>query len=139
MDPVTTVTHRMTVRLLVTHTYALPLRLDLRYEPTDPYTVRALFCLGTHELAEWILGRDLLAHGLTGPAGHGNIRIRPTTGPGGHTLHIALGPPPDTALLEAPAHDIKTFLKDTQALVPHGTESAHIDWETELTNLLTTS
>ncbi|MFG2951586.1 SsgA family sporulation/cell division regulator [Streptomyces adustus] len=138
MDSVKSVTRKVTVQLVVARTCTLPLRLDLRYEPTDPYVVRAAFSTDTDELAEWTLGRDLLADGLTTTAGHGNIRIRPTTGHGDQTTYIALGPPADTALLEVPTQDIKAFLDDTQTLVPQGTESAHIDWEHELTNLLTT-
>ncbi|WP_369393188.1 SsgA family sporulation/cell division regulator [Streptomyces sp. CG1] len=49
---------------------ALPLCVRLRYEPTDPYVVRAVFFVDCDEPVEWVLGRDLLADGLEGSAGY---------------------------------------------------------------------
>jgi hypothetical protein len=50
-------------------------------------------------------------------------------------MYIVLGSPAGTALLEVPVQDVRTFLEDTESLVPRGTESGHIDWELELANL----
>lgn len=63
------------VQLVISSTYSLSMCMSLRYEPTDPYVVRAAFFTDTEELAEWVLGRDLLADGLRGSAGSGDIRI----------------------------------------------------------------
>lgn len=52
-------------------------------------------------------------------------------------MYIALGSPADAALLEVPVQDVRTFLEHTEALVPRGTESGHIDWNLELANLFT--
>ncbi len=38
-------------------------------------------------------------------------------------------------LAQVPIQDVRTFLADTEALVPRGAESGHIDWELELANL----
>ncbi|WP_330303399.1 MULTISPECIES: SsgA family sporulation/cell division regulator [unclassified Streptomyces] len=109
--------------------------MSLRYEPTDPYAVRAAFFTDTDELAEWVLGRDLLADGLTGSAGCGDVRVWPAVGRGDHAMYIALGSPSGTALLEVPVQDVKAFLENTEALVPRGAESGHIDWDLALANL----
>ncbi|MFB7312611.1 SsgA family sporulation/cell division regulator [Streptomyces sp. NPDC056192] len=129
----------MTAQLVVTRDYSQPLCMRLRYEPADPYVVRATFFTHSDDPVEWVLGRDLLADGLNGSAGSGDIRIWPAVGRGDEAMHIALGSPADAALLEVPAQDIRTFLEHTEALVPRGTESGHIDWNLELTNMFAES
>ncbi|MER6260543.1 SsgA family sporulation/cell division regulator [Streptomyces sp900105245] len=126
----------MTAQLVVSRTYAQPLCMRLRYEPADPYVVRAAFFVHSDEPVEWILGRDLLTDGLNGCAGHGDIRIWSAAGRGDESLYIALGSSAGTALLDVPMQDLSSFLQDTQALVPRGTESGLIDWDAELAHLL---
>lgn len=135
MESLKTVTQGMAVQLVISRTYSLSMCMSLRYEPTDPYVVRAVFFTHTDEPAEWVLGRDLLADGLRGSAGRGDIRVRPAVGRGDQAMYIGLGAPAGTALLEVPVQHVRTFLEDTEALVPRGTESGHIDWERELANL----
>ncbi|WP_233273576.1 SsgA family sporulation/cell division regulator [Streptomyces broussonetiae] len=126
----------MTAQLVISRTYSQPLCMRLRYEPADPYVVRAAFFVHSDEPVEWVLGRDLLADGLNGCAGHGEVRIWSAAGRGNESIYIALGSSTGTALLEAPVQDISSFLQDTQALVPQGTESGLIDWDAELAHLL---
>ncbi|ANP50006.1 hypothetical protein J2Z21_001315 [Streptomyces griseochromogenes] len=130
------VERRMAVELVVSHAYSLPLCARLRYEPTDPYVVRAGFFVDCHEPVEWILGRDLLTDGLKGSAGHADVRIWSAAGRGDQSMYMALGSSAGTALLEVPVRDLTAFLQDTEALVPRGTESGHIDWDAELAHLL---
>ncbi|MDX2730467.1 SsgA family sporulation/cell division regulator [Streptomyces sp. PA03-2a] len=84
---------------------------------------------------EWVLGRDLLADGLSGSAGDGDIRIWSAAGHGVQGMYITLGSSAGTAWLEVPVQDVKAFLENTEALVPRGAESGHIDWAIELANL----
>ncbi|MET8538939.1 SsgA family sporulation/cell division regulator [Streptomyces sp. NPDC005065] len=135
MESLKTVMQGVAVQLVISCTYSLSMCMSLRYGPTDPYVVRAAFFTDTEEPAEWVLGRDLLADGLRGSAGSGDIRIWPADGCGDEAMYIALGSPADAALLEVPVQDIRTFLEYTEALVPRGTESGHIDWNLELANL----
>ncbi|MEU9370475.1 SsgA family sporulation/cell division regulator [Streptomyces avermitilis] len=123
------------VQLVISPTYSLSMCMSLRYEPTDPYVVRAAFFTHTDEPTEWVLGRDLLTQGLRGSADCGDIRIWPAVGRGDQAMYIVLGPPAGTALLEVPVQDVKAFLESTEALVPRGTESGHIEWDLELANL----
>jgi hypothetical protein len=129
------VERRVAVQLVVSRDYSLPLCLRLRYEPTDPYVVRAIFFTDCDEPVEWVLGRDLLADGLKGPAGCADVRIRSAVGRGDTSMYITLGSSTDTALLEVSARDIRSFLEQTEAQVPRGTESGHIDWDAELAHL----
>lgn len=136
MESSRTVVRAVTAQLVVSRTYAQPLCMRLRYEPADPYVVRAAFFVHSDEPVEWILGRDLLTDGLNGCAGHGDIRIWSAAGRGDESLYIALGSSAGTALLDVPMQDLSSFLQDTQALVPRGTESGLIDWDAELAHLL---
>ncbi|MFF7964734.1 SsgA family sporulation/cell division regulator [Streptomyces sp. NPDC007903] len=126
----------MAVQLVVSHACSLPLCVRLRYEPADPYVVRAAFFVDCDEPVEWVLGRDLLADGLEDSAGHAEVRIWSAAGRGDESVYIALGSSAGTALLEVPVQDLSSFLQDTQALVPRGTESGLIDWDAELAHLL---
>ncbi|WP_306193118.1 SsgA family sporulation/cell division regulator [Streptomyces sp. MK5] len=126
----------MAVQLVVSHVYSLPLCVRLRYEDADPYVVPATFFVDCDEPVEWVLGRDLLADGLEGSAGHADVRIWSATGRGDQSIYIALGSSAGTAFLEVPVQDISSFLQDTQVLVLRGTESGLIDWDAELAHLL---
>ncbi|MEU8983162.1 SsgA family sporulation/cell division regulator [Streptomyces sp. NPDC058246] len=135
MESLRTVMQGVAVQLVISRTYSLSMRMSLRYEPTDPYVVRATFFTDTDEPAEWVLGRDVLADGLTGSAGCGDVRVWSAVGRGDQVMYIVLGSPAGTALLEVPVQDVKAFLENAEALVPRGTESGHIDWDLELANL----
>ncbi|MEU6668059.1 SsgA family sporulation/cell division regulator [Streptomyces sp. NPDC046727] len=126
---------RVAVQLVASRDYSVPLCVRLRYEPTDPYVVRAVFFVDCDEPVEWVLGRDLLADGLTGSAGCADVRIWSAVGRGDRWMYIALVSSAGTALLEVPVRDITSFLQDTEALVPRGTESGYIDWDAELAHL----
>ncbi|MFE2467810.1 MULTISPECIES: SsgA family sporulation/cell division regulator [Streptomyces] len=140
MESLKTVTQGVAVQLVISRTYSLSMCMSLRYEPTDPYVVRATFFTDTDEPAEWVLGRDLLADGLRGSAGCGDIRIWPAVGRGDQAMYLVLRSPAGTALLEIPVQeDVRTFLENTESLVPRGTESGHIDWNLELANLFAKS
>ncbi|MGW1886191.1 SsgA family sporulation/cell division regulator [Streptomyces sp. NPDC001970] len=136
MESLKTLMHGVDVQVVISRTYSLSMCMSLRYEPTDPYVVRAAFSADTDEPVEWVLGRDLLADGLGGSAGCGDVRVWPAVGRGDQVMYIVLGSPAGTALLEVPVQDVRTFLENTEALVPRGTESGHIDWDLELANLL---
>ncbi|WP_256725481.1 SsgA family sporulation/cell division regulator [Streptomyces sp. IMTB 2501] len=113
--------------------------MRLRYEPADPYIVRAAFFPHSDEPVEWVLGRDLLTEGLKGSAGHGDVRIWSAVGHGDQAMYIALGSRAGTALFEVPVQDVKAFLERTEALVPRGTEAGRIDWDVELAHRLSQS
>ncbi|MFD3480544.1 SsgA family sporulation/cell division regulator [Streptomyces sp. NPDC058695] len=135
MESLKPVVQGVAVQLVISRTYTLSMGLSLRYETTDPYVVRAAFFTDTDEPVEWVLGRDLLADGLRGSAGCGDVRVWSAVGRGDQAMYIVLGSPAGTALLEVPVEDVKSFLENTEAVVPRGTESGHIDWDLELANL----
>ncbi|MFD5540867.1 SsgA family sporulation/cell division regulator [Streptomyces sp. NPDC127079] len=139
MESLRTVVQGLTAQLVVSRAYSLPLCVRLRYEPADPYVVRATFFSHSDEPVEWVLGRDLLADGLTGSAGRGDVRIWSAADRGDQAMYVSLGSRAGTALLEVPVQDVKAFLERTEALVPRGTEAGRIDWDVELARLLSQS
>lgn len=141
MESLKTVVQGVAVQLIIERSYSLSMRMRLRYEPSDPYLVHAAFFTADSddEPVEWVLGRDLLADGLKGCAGEGDVRIWSAVGHGDLAMYIALRSSAGTALLEVPVQDLKTFLQNTETLVPQGAESRCIEWDTELANLLAES
>jgi hypothetical protein len=49
----------------------------LRWTSTDPHTAALVFRPGTSAEVTWLIGRDLLADGVHGPAGLGDVSILP--------------------------------------------------------------
>jgi hypothetical protein len=126
----------------------VPLRARLSYGSADPYAVRMAFFVGTDEPVEWTLSRDLLAAALHASDGIGDVRAWPAAascdppadrvpGGAGHgILNIAMSSPFGQAQFEVSARAIEAFLERTYQLVPAGQESGYLDFDTELTELL---
>ncbi|MGW7044126.1 SsgA family sporulation/cell division regulator [Streptomyces avermitilis] len=137
MKSLKTVIRGLPVQLVVSHEMSLSMSMRLQYESSDPYSVRAAFTVvGSDETVQWIIGRDLLADGLEGPAGEGDIRVWPAEEHGVCDLYILLNPPAGAALLKAPTQEIKAFLQETEAVVPRGAEPGHIDLDALLAHLV---
>jgi Streptomyces sporulation and cell division protein, SsgA len=126
----------------------VPLTAGLSYSCADPYAIRMAFDIGTDKPVEWILGRDLLAAALHGSEGLGDVRAWPSAascdpdvvaiggGTGPAILNIAMSSPYGQAQFEVSAKAIEDFLQRTYELVAIGQESAYLDFDAELTELL---
>lgn len=132
------VTQGLFAQLVVSEGESVPITIRLRYESDDPYAVRVAFCPGgSNDTVEWIIGRDLLADGLKGPCGEGDVRLWPDNEHGFNDLYILLDPPEGFALVQAPAPEISRFLQRTESVVPTGTEPRHLDLDAVVVHLLT--
>jgi Streptomyces sporulation and cell division protein, SsgA len=128
----------------------VPLMAGLSYTSADPYAVRMAFYVETDEPIEWTLSRDLLAAALHAREGIGDVQAWPSAAScdpaaggalgraaAGHgVLNIAMSSPFGQAHFEASAQAIEAFLLRTYKLVPAGQEPAHLDFDAELTELL---
>ena len=135
-----TVVHEVDLRLVAPGDEGLRLTATLRYQPCDPYAVEATFRAG-EEAISWVLGRDLLAEGLTTVSGEGDVRVWPTLDLGEHGQHkrvvmLQLSSPDGRALLAAPAEHVGAFLAETYEVVAPGTEGQHIDIDGVVERLL---
>ncbi|MFG2193685.1 SsgA family sporulation/cell division regulator [Streptomyces sp. NPDC048639] len=108
----------------------------LSYRREDPLAIRICFppraSLAGSDVA-WVFGRDLLAAGLDGPAGEGDVHVRPF----GDDLtvlefHASVG----TAMVRMETADLRRFLQRSYLLVPAGSEGSHWDVDGELAALL---
>lgn len=115
--------------LLIDDTQYLPVSLAFHYAPQEPYTVRMLVSPDGAPQAEWVFARDLLAEGLTRPAGLGDVQVWPAPHLRGlfaasrDSVHIWLSEPEGDATLAIPTGILQSFLEHTYIQVAPGTES----------------
>ena len=125
----------------------VPLMASLHYTREDPYAVRMAFHVGTAEPVEWTLARELLAAALHSHEGIGDVQAWPSPAPDkpadaaeadteSGVLNIAMTSPFGHAQFEAPASAIAGFLRRTYEIVPAGEETNYIDFDAEITELL---
>jgi hypothetical protein len=116
----------------------------LCYDATDPFAVRIAFgdvgdengLVDPDEVGiAWLVSRELLQLGLEGPAGDGDIRLWPAHA-STDVLFLHLRAPSGEALFELSRGAVAAFLRQTEALVPSGTESDLLDLDDELHVLL---
>jgi hypothetical protein len=122
----------------------------LVYDSTDPFAVRVRF--GDDGPAEdvdtapyddpdedggveWLLSRELLRAGLTAPVGEGDVRLWPARG-GLDVVFLQLRAPSGEALFEVSGAVVADFLRETNLLVPAGTESDALRVDDEISALL---
>src|SRR5215469_14895265 len=75
MNPSTTVSAELEIRLVVPQEGIVPLIGSLYYSQDDPYAVRIAFHAGLDEPVEWTFGRELLTLGVEGVAGLGDVKV----------------------------------------------------------------
>ncbi|GHG22890.1 SsgA family sporulation/cell division regulator [Streptomyces filamentosus] len=112
----------------------IPVRLY--YKDTDPYAVQFSFDVSPDEVVQWTFARELLAQGLTSPAGLGDVKITPVGSPQDRTISIKLETPDGNACLEGAAAPIEAWLAETYEAVAAGQESKAVDIDTLLDELL---
>jgi hypothetical protein len=135
-----TVTCELALELVVPGDAAVPLPVTLSYDATDPYAVHAVFRTGQGDGVEWVFARELLAGGVVGMTGEGDVRVWPADAepgsPAASAVNIALASPDGEALLAAPAGQLIDFVERTYDLVPEGCESLHLDVDATIQALL---
>ncbi len=116
----------------------------LCYDPTDPFAVRIAFgdVGDENDLVDvdeagiaWLVSRELLQSGLDRPSGEGDVRVWPARG-ATDVLFLHLRAPSGEALFELSRATVAAFLRQTEALVPSGSESGMLSLDEELQALL---
>src|SRR6476620_5465590 len=116
----------------------------LRYEPSDPFAVRiAVGDVGDQNATvdpdgggiAWLVSRELLQSGLDQPAGDGDVRVWPASATA-DVLFLHLRAPSGEALFELSRATLAAFVRETEVLVPSGSEDTVLDLDEELTALL---
>ena len=106
---------------------SMTLEAALGYHPTDPYAVTVTFRTTGGDVV-WTFARDLLARGLTAPAGEGDVHVWPCI--------IELRSPDGELLVQAPALEVTAFVNRSLAMVPSGTEGTLVDIDELIGQLL---
>ncbi|WP_026150723.1 SsgA family sporulation/cell division regulator [Streptomyces prunicolor] len=108
----------------------------LHYDRRDPFAVRMTFpAPATLEGVEvcWTFARELLAAGLHGTEGHGDVRVRPY---GFDRTVLEFHAPEGTAVVHVHSSEIRRFLQATGELVPAGLEYLQLDLDHDLAELM---
>jgi hypothetical protein len=121
---------------LVTAGSPVPVSARLAYDPSDPYAVSVSMRTDSGPTVDWVVSRDLLAAGLSAPAGDGDIGVWPSTSQGADVVCVSLTSPDGQALLFGSRTDVAQFLDRTFAEVPAGTESDLLDLDALVEHLL---
>jgi hypothetical protein len=148
----TEVSAELSLALVGPERRVVPMRASLYYSCAGPYEIRMAFHVGTDEPVEWTLARDLIAAALhshegIGREGIGDVQAWPSAASsdpaaaeraaaGFKILNIAMKSPFGQAQFEIPADAIEEFLLLTYTVVPAGQESAYLNFDAELAELL---
>jgi hypothetical protein len=112
------------------------LEAALGYNPADPYAVTATFFTVAGDVV-WTFARELLSRGLTDPAGEGDVHVWPCLDANGRaTVIIELCSPDGELVAQARTQDVYRFVSRSLAAVPAGTESANMDVDHLIDQLL---
>ncbi|WP_432040224.1 SsgA family sporulation/cell division regulator [Streptomyces cucumeris] len=108
----------------------------LRYEPDDPFAVRVSFPPSASldgTTVEWTFGRELLAAGLRGPAGNGDVQMWPC---GPQRTVLEFHAPEGMAMVQFDTGDLLRFLGRSYTVVPEGSEIGQLNLDDGLASLL---
>jgi hypothetical protein len=143
----TEVSAELSLALVGPERRVVPMRASLYYSCAGPYEIRMAFHVGTDEPVEWTLARDLIAAALNSREGIGDVQAWPSAAScdpaaaegaaaGFKILNIAMRSPFGQAQFEVSAQAIEEFLRLTYTVVPAGQESAYLNFDAELAELL---
>ena len=116
----------------------IDLDVVLGFAATDPYAVTARFLTPQGDVL-WTFARELLARGLTDPAGQGDVQIWPCLDTDGRAMIVIELRSPDGELIaQARTQEVYRFVSRTLAMVPAGLESDYLDVDELIGRLLAT-
>jgi hypothetical protein len=104
-----------------------PVALVLTWSRADPLTVRMRF---PEAGVQWMVARELLALGLLGPAGLGDVTLLPDLDDPGH-LELILSSPDGSVCLQLRRCELVGFLSAIWRLIPGGEPEPAPDPEPE--------
>lgn len=127
-SPATALTGSMMFQQIAEGAQPAQVRVKLTYATHHPYAVELSFRTGEATSVEWEISRELLADGLTAPAGIAGIQIHPNVEPNSTTpaqaVVLKLNNSHGRAMFVVNAVPLRAFLNRTNRLVPPGDESA---------------
>ncbi|MCC3772464.1 SsgA family sporulation/cell division regulator [Streptomyces sp. UNOC14_S4] len=132
----TVIDQAVQVRLIASAPQDRAVPAQLRYAPSDPFAVHIAFppvaSLDGADVA-WAFARELLADGLTSPAGAGDVHVWPC-GPDRTVLEFHA--PEGIAMVQIATAEVRRFLARSYAVVPAGHEGGRLDVDSDVAALL---
>jgi Streptomyces sporulation and cell division protein, SsgA len=128
-----TVAHDMFALL---HQAAAPVVTRWTYYANDPFAVTLTIHTRGDQCVDWVLARDLVVAGLSGPAGIGDVRVRPAKVDEWNVVLIELRSPDGQAVLEVDPDLLRQFVEATIEAVALGGESSVIDMDAEIEKII---
>ena len=130
------ITEAMQMEFVDNEGTSTPLAASFEFSTTDPYAVSILF-QGEPTPVRWTFARDLLIEGFYEPTGDGDVHVWPCLSAEGNAVVILeLNSPSGEVLIQVSSRAVSTFIHQMLALVPQGSEGDLVDFDTELTELL---
>jgi hypothetical protein len=115
---------------------ATPLAASFEFDPSDPFAVSVLFKAEPVPV-RWTFARDLLIEGFYEPTGDGDVHVWPCLSAEGNAVVILeLNSPSGEVLVQVSSRAVSTFVRQMLTAVPQGAEAELLDFDTELTQLL---
>lgn len=111
----------------VLHGQPAPVVTRWCYAAADPYAITVAIQTRRDRWVEWLVGRDLVVAGLVGPAGEGDVRMRPQLVQGYDIVAIEIRSGDGRAVLEVDRDLLRHFIRATTEVVPLGHESERLD------------
>lgn len=119
----------------VLHGAAAPVVTQWTYLADDPFTVTVGIQTRSGRWVTWVMARELLLDGLTGPAGVGDVRLRPCRIRGYDVVLLEIESPDGYALLEVDRDFLEEFVEASTKSVELGMESASLDMDAEIAKI----
>jgi len=130
------ITEAMQMEFVDSEGTSTPLEASFEFDPTDPYAISILFKAEPVPV-RWTFARDLLIEGFYEPTGDGDVHVWPCLSAEGNAVVILeLNSPSGEVLVQVSSRAVSTFIHQMLAVVPQGTEADLLDFDTELTELL---
>ena len=109
---------------------------ELVYDPADPFAV-TMVCQTAEGEVLWTFGRELLLEGRHEPVGDGDVHVWPClSSDGSAVVIIELCSPDGELLVQAGSRNVTRFVQGMLESVPDGEESAFVDFDDELAQIL---
>ena len=122
----------LSARVLKPGSGATAARINLRYDPVDPYAVVMTVRVHGQDGVTWLFGRELLDEGLRRATGVGDVSIGPCPEAPTALFHVILRDDASDAVLELRVAPVEEFMRMTYQLVPSGREGTFLAIEDDV-------
>ncbi|MFL6023634.1 MAG: SsgA family sporulation/cell division regulator [Marmoricola sp.] len=130
------ITEAMQMEFVDNEGTSTPLAASFEFSTADPYAVSILFH-GEPTPVRWTFARDLLIEGFYEPTGDGDVHVWPClSAEGSAVVILELNSPSGEVLIQVSSRAVSTFVRRMLSMVPEGAEGDLVDFDTELTELL---